>query len=65
MNTWIHTLVINIFYEAIVIKTTWTGTKAEIQINGKNRRQNMISYNYSHLIFDKEVKTSSGEKTMP
>lgn len=38
MNTWIHTLVINIFYEAIVIKTAWTGTKAEIQINGKNRR---------------------------
>ena len=35
MNTWISSLVINIFYGAIVIKTMWTGTKSEIQINGK------------------------------
>lgn len=45
MNTWISILVINIFY----------GTKAEIQISGKKLEDlSRISYNYSHVTFDKE-----------
>jgi hypothetical protein len=55
---------LKLYYRAIVIKTAWYWYN-DRQVNQWNRieDQEMNSHTYGHLIFNSELKPSSGKRT--